>query len=91
MRTAQRKKLARKNHTLRESTRSVQIGFSGGKCCNVIDQSRYHFEGLRNNDEFILYRGQREEDNICANCYKLRRDPSTRALFNRSYAYDNLK
>ena len=62
MRTTQLTKLARKNHTLRESTRSVQIGFSGGKCCNVIDLSRYHFEALRNDDEFILYRGQREED-----------------------------
>jgi PAS domain S-box-containing protein len=34
----------------------------GGKRCNVIDLSRHHFETLRNDDEFILYRGQTEED-----------------------------
>ena len=28
----------------------------------MIDLSRYHFEALRNDEEFILYRGQREED-----------------------------
>jgi hypothetical protein len=38
--------------------RSVQIGFSGGKCCNVIDLSKYHFEALRNDDEFTFIVGR---------------------------------